>query len=376
MALEVFVGQTPLPTDAVGTTDLTSPDSTTVPVGAIHTRTKGITNGTLVQDFDFSVGMSDGTLSRSISSTVNSDQTVDDASKGYHDAVVSRNTAGSNIQDGDVSHNAFIAGGQRVNDVQAFPLAHLCNHMFFAGCNATVKEVILNATVDTAVNTDPGHAWDVAIVLHCRETVLDDGDPDNMASLGFMTKADDKQACICTVTNNGDASPGNPGLRISNTYSGMRLNEETGALIFGIDVQAGSVTSADVFPRIAGGESNLVAILFLGFTTGESALIFESASPASLGNRQDTIGGTLVPIATIDLISRAASYDVSETDAEAGVFGIGFSSDDSQFCSYGHNEFATGGNSNARGQVNNVSIDVGRDDGNKNAGNAYLESNV
>ena len=231
MALEVFVGQTALPTDTAGTTDLTSPDSTTDPVAALHNSSMGIANGTQRGNCNFQVSMSDGSLSRSISSTCKDSTVTDDTTKGYLDGVVATTIPGNQSTQGVVTHNSFIAGGQRVNDVAAFFAAQLCSHMFFAGCNATVKEVVLNATVNTAVNTDPGHAWDVAIVIHCRETVLNDKDNDNMASFGFMTKADDKQACICTGTNNGDASPGGPSLQISNTYAGMRINEGTGVLI-------------------------------------------------------------------------------------------------------------------------------------------------
>jgi len=375
MALEIFVGQTAMPTDAVGTTDLTSGDSATTPVAALHAKTKGVTNDSVAGDFELCIGMSDGTLSRAMSTTANTGQATDDATKGYYDAAIAGTAAGSQVQDGGVSHNSFISGGQRVNDDVAFGAAHLCQHMFFAGCNVATKEAVLNASVDTAVNVDPGFAWDVAIVTQCRETTLEDEDPDNNGSFGFMVKDDDEQACIAVGTNNGDASPGGPSLQISTTYAGMVINPGTGALIFGIDVQEGSGTSCDVFPRIAGGESVLVAILFIGFTDGASVKRVSWDSPTSGGNNGITGAGG-EPVALIHLLSRAAAYDTAEADAEAGAYGVSFITDDSQFCISGLNEFNTGGNSNTWSEPVAQSIKVRRDDGNQGALNSYAATHV
>lgn len=370
MALEIFVGRNAMPTDAVGTTDLTSPDSTTVPVGVLHNLSRAVTDGLQALDFVFNIGFSDGTLERAVSSTANDLQANDDATKGYYNAAIAQNTPGNQTEEGSVSHNAFIAGGQRVNDDNDFFVAALCSHMFFAGCNLSVEEVILNASVDTAVNVDPGFAWDVVLVTQCREATVDNNDADNNASFGFMVKADDAQACIVTGTNNGDASPGNPTLQISDTYSGMVINPSTGALIFGIDVQEGSGTSCDVFPRIAGGESVRVALMFIGFTDGESAKIVTWDSPTSTGDKSVTGAGG-VPLALIHLLSYAAEYDTAEADADAGVYGIGLVTPDSQFCVSGQNEANTGGNSDCGNQSTAQAIDVPNHAGGEGAGTAF-----
>jgi len=135
MTLEIFVGQNALPTDAIGTTDLTSADSSTTPVGALHNASRATVDGSQAVDFTFNIGMSDGTTERSVSSTANDGQTTDDATKGYYNAVITQTTPGSQTIEGQVSHNSYIAGGERVNDDDAFFNAALCHSMFFAGCN-------------------------------------------------------------------------------------------------------------------------------------------------------------------------------------------------------------------------------------------------
>lgn len=370
MALEIFVGRTALPTAGSGTADFTSADSSTTPVGALHNASRAPTSDAIAGDFVFNIGMSDGTLSRAMSTTANDSFATDDATKGYYDGVVGQTVPGSQTEEGLCTHNSFIAGGQRVNDVNGFFNAALCSHMFFSGCNFTTKEVTLNATVDTVVNVDPGHAWDVVLVTQCQETVLGDEDADNNGSFGFMVKADDAQGCIVTGTNNGDASPGGPSLRISTTYAGMVVTPGTGAIVFGIDVEEGSGTSCDIYPRIAGGQSVLVALTFIGFTDSSAAKIVSWDTPTATGNNAVTGAGG-EPIALIHLISRAAAYDTAEADAEAGTMGVSFITPDSQFCASATNEYATGGNSVCSNLSVDQSVRVLRDDKNTAATNSY-----
>ena len=109
MTLEVFVGRTALPTASTGTTDFTSADSSTTPVGVLHNSSRAVTDGAIAGDFVLNIGMSDGTLSRAMSTTANDSAASDDATKGYYDATVAHITPGSQVEDGLCTHNSFIA---------------------------------------------------------------------------------------------------------------------------------------------------------------------------------------------------------------------------------------------------------------------------
>ena len=356
MTLEVYVGQSALDESGTGTDDLTSPDSTTTPVGVLHCLSRGEINGTSRNSFDLAIGMADGTIERSISTTANNEQASDDATRGLSASVITQTQPGAQIEQGESTHNSFIAGGERVNNTNGYVFAHLCSHMFFAGCNLAVEEVVLNATVDTLVNVDPGFAWDVVLVMDVRQTAVGLAN-DNQGSFGFYVKADDAFGCIITDTANGAGSPGGPGLIISTTYAGGATAPGLGTIVYGIDIAAAAGNSADIIPRVAGGESNLIQLMFIGFTTGESAKIVQWDSPTGLGDNIVTgAGGT--PIALIHLLSRAAAYNVAEADADAGVYGISFITPDSQFCVSAANEFATGANSDTQGMADNKSIRV------------------
>lgn len=371
MTLEVFVGRNALPTASTGTTDLTSPDSTTVPDGVLHNNSAAITDGNSANDFVMNIGMADGATERAMSTTVNSSTTNDDATKGYYGASVAMTVPGNQSTDGALAHNSFIAGGQRLDNTNGFVNAYLCHSMFFAGCDVTVKEVILNATVDTKVTVDPGHAWDLVLVTLCQETVLNDADADNNGSFGFMVKADDAQACFITGQRNATSSPGNPVVNMSNVYSGAIINELTGAITVGVDVQDGTTgDECDIFPRLAGGQSVLVALTFIGFTTGESAKIVTWDTPTAIGNNSITGAGG-VPLALIHLISRATDYDTAKTGSDAGTYGISLITPDSQFCTSSVNEDATGTTSDCRNLSNSRSIRVLRDDFNSGTLNTY-----
>lgn len=375
MALEIFVGRAAVPTASTGTTDFTSADSSTTPVGALHNNTKCTTTAVLSGDCVFNIGMSDGTTERAMSSTANDGQTASDVTCGMYDGAVCGTIPGNQSQDGVLNHNSFIAGGERVDNTDGFQNAGLNHSMFFAGCNYTVLGAVLNATVDTTVNVDPGHAWDVVLVTQCRETTLGDEDADQRGSFGFMTKADDAQASICVVEDNADASPGNQVARLSTTYAGQICNQDTGAIIVGIDVQEGSGTSCDIFPRLAGGELVQLGLTFIGFTAGEAAKIVTWDTPTGTGNNAVTgAGGT--PEALIHLITRLAAYDSAETDAEAGAWGISFITDDSQFSSMNMNEFSTGGNSDCRNMSSPVSISVTNHAGSQSATDSYGSTHV
>jgi hypothetical protein len=374
--LEIFVGNSALPTASTGTTDLTSADLAVTPVGVLHNASRANSASTLDGDAVYNFGMSDGTTDRSMSCGMNDGTANDDATCGYHDACVSQTSPGSQVEDGSVSHNSFISGGQRVNNDNGFNAAELCGHMFFAGCDFSVEEVTLNASVDTKATVDPGFDWDVVIVTHCRETVLDDEDADSRGSIGFYVKADDEQACMWWGCNNGDASPGGPALQINTNYAGVACAAGTGALVFGIDVQDGvSGTECDIYPRIAGGESVLVALAFIGFTDASSARIVQWDTPTSTGNNSIT-GTSGTPVALIHLISRAAGYNSAEADGDAGAQGVSFITDDSQFCVSSYNEFNTGGNSNCKNLAEPQSIRVLRHDRNTSSLNSYGSTHV
>lgn len=375
MALEIFVGRTALPTASTGTTDFTSGDSSTTPVGALHNNGGAVTSATLAGDFMLNIGMSDGTTERVMSSTANDGQASDDATKGFYNAAVAGTVPGNQSADGQLSHNSFISGGQRVDNDNGFAAAFFNHSMFFAGCNFAVEEVTLNATVDTVVSVDPGFSWDVVLLTQCRETTINDADADNQGSFGFMTKADGAQASIFTGTDNGAGSPGGPSLRLSETYAGQICTPATGGILVGIDVQEGTGDECDIYPRLAGGQSVLMALTFIGFTAGEAAQIVTWDTPTGTGNNAVTgAGGT--PEALIHLISRMTSYDSPEADAEAGAMGVSFITDDSQFSLAGMNEFATGGNSDTKNLSSPVSISVAEDSGVTSATTSYASTHV
>lgn len=373
MALEIFVGRNACSTAGSGTVDFTSPDSSTTPVAALNLVGRAITDATLRADGTIGAGIADGTSQYVSSIGVNDAAVTVDAVKGRDLSSVADLVGGAQVWDGIHTHNSFIAGGQRLNDTNGFSAAELCNSMFFAGANVSVEEVTLSATVDTAVNVDPGFAWDVAIVISSGMTTGTSNDSD--FSFGYMTAADDVQGCIMYNTNNGTSSPGAPNFQISSTYAGGKLNNGASTLQYGIDVQVGSGTSCDVFPRTAGGSSHLVRLLFIGFTDGSSAKIIAWDSPTATGNDAIT-GAGLTPIASIDLLSYAAAYDTGESDADGGAFAIGLSTADSQFCIAVMDEDATGGNSGTNSWNDNVSVSLPLDDGTTSATTSLLATHV
>jgi len=383
MAIEIFVGQNALGTDGTGTNDLTSADSSTIPVGVLHIPTRGTVNGTSRNDCMLSVGMGDGTNEYSASMGANDFVATSDCNRGVYDKVIAYNTAGTNTEAGGDTHNSFIAGGERVNEVNAHGFAHLCNSMFFAGCNVAVEQVVIDDVEDTAVNVDPGFAWDVVIVANSDCLAIDAEASDTNMSFGFYVKDTDSQGCIIIAENNTNAAPGNQHIIISNTYAGGKGDEISGGDLdgtnsWGIDVAQGSGTSCDLYPRLDGGELELVNLLFLGFTDNTIARLVEWDSPTSVDSPGDNsiTGIGLQPIALIHILSYCEAYGTVKSDFDGGVFGISLITDDSQYCFSSTNEENTGGNTNCKSLANNQSIHLRRDNNGESATTALKASHV
>ena len=364
MALEIFVGQNAALTASTGTVDFTSADSTTTPVAALHMLAGATVNNSPRNQANCAFGMADGTSEFCVSIGVNNNVTPTDTTRGRAVAALDIVSPGGSFTEGRHSHTSFIAGGERLTSSNGFAVARLAQSMFFAGCNVSVEEVALSATVDVAANVDPGFAWDLVIVTHANisgATYSNDAE----ISFGFMTPADDSQGCIMWHSNNA-ATPSAPVSQISTTYAGGQLNDGVGTLVYGIDVQAGTGTSCDVYPRIAGGAVNNVQLLFIGFTDSSAAKIVSWTTPTSTGSSAVT-GAGFTPVATIDLFSYATAYDTATTGASGGAWGVGFGTGDSQFCAALADEASPASLVDAQTLVNNIAVSVPIDDGTTSA---------
>ena len=361
MTLEVWATQNAVDTTGSGTTDFVHGSITTTPVAALHCWTHGTVNGTAVNQMTMGVGMSDGTTDLSVS--ISSQHDVSPTNTSYRRSssegcVSGCFTTGASL-DGAMSHNSFIAGGQRLNNDNAFASARLCNSLFFDCDNAKTVSAILDASVDTAVNVDPGFAWDVMIVIGVPRTVAS-GQYAEMY-MGFFDKTN--QGCIAfNSAHNNSSVVADVSLRLSDTYVGMEMGMGTGTVDYAVDAVLGSGTSVNLFPRTDGGDGDPVYCLFLGWASDETVKVVSWDSPTATGSNQVTSVG-FEPQGCIHLLSFADDYDVAEAGADAGAFGIAFETADDQFCVAVADEYNTGANSDTQALTDNQSINVPDDGG-------------
>jgi hypothetical protein len=359
MTLEVWAVQTAVDTSGTGTTDFAHGTVTTTPIAALHCFSNATTNGASTNQGRLAFGMSDGTDDRYASIGVQHNVATSNTNynRGTAGCVAGCFTTGSTL-DGSMSHNSFISGGQRLNNDNAFGSAPLCNSLFFNCDNAKVMTATLNATVDTAVNIDPGFAWDCVIFIGNPNTVAAGAHAD--IYFGFFDGTN--QGGIIFNSEDANGSPGNPTMRISSTYVGGELPYTGTALDYGIDAVVGTGTSLDLYPRTSGGDTDPVYCLFLSTGGTEGIEVVSWDSPVANGS-SSVATASFEPQSCIHLLSFAAAYDVTENDGDAGSIGVSFETADDQFCNSIQDEDATGGNSDAQSLVDNVSISLDEDDG-------------
>jgi hypothetical protein len=305
-----------------------------------------------------SIGASDGTDDRYVSISSNdAEVTTGTFHRSNPASCLGLILPAASTEDGAVSHNSFIAGGQRVDNDNGASSARLVNHMFFKCEFASLLTATLDTAVDTAVNVDPGFNWDALITFGACRGATANGDEAEIY-LGFFDRTN--QGCIAFNSADGQTD-GDPSLQISTTYCGMEMALGTGALDYGVDASVGSGTSCDLTPRNAGGDGDAVFCLFLGWTSAESASVFSWTSPTATGADAQT-GLGFQPQALLNLFSFAASYDTAEADADGGAFAIGMETGDSQFCAGISDEFnsaTTDSQSMIDNQAINVELDTG-----------------
>jgi hypothetical protein len=371
MSLEVWAVQTAVDTSGTGTTDFAHGTVTTTPIAALHCFSNATANATPKNQGLIAFGMSDGTDDRyasiGIQHNVATSNTV--RNHGTTGCVTSCFATGSGI-DGSMGHNSFISGGQRLDNDNGFAAANLCNSLFFNCDNAKVMTATLNATVDTVVNIDPGFAWDAVIFFGIPQAAgAGDG-----AEIYFGFFDGTNQGSIQFNSQDADATPGDPTLRISDTYVGGELDLNGTGVDYQIDVAAGTGTSLDLWPRTAGGDSDPVYCLFLSTGGTEGIELVSWDSPIANGS-SSVATASFEPQSCIHLLSFAAAYDVSEIDGDAGSWGVTFETADDQLCASIQDEDATGANSDVQSIVDNTSIFVEEDDGSSGYAAAFTSYN-
>lgn len=358
MTLEVWCAQTACPTSAGGTTDLVHGSITTTPVAALHMLTGSIVNGTPSNHGRIGFGMTDGVDDRYSSiSLVNGTA----ESETYHNqgttACVAVPNTGTNILDGALGHNSFIAGGQRVDDDNAFGNALLCSSMFFSCDSAKVLTATLSTSVDTAANVDPGFAWDALITIGVPRAGASSGVQSEIY-FGFYDKT--SQGCVAFNSNHAQLD-GDPSLRISDSYVAYEMGLGTGSWDYSVEASVGAGTSCNLTTRNNGGDGDTVYCLFLGWSSSETVKVVSWDSPTVTGNNADT-GAGIKPQALLNLFSFAAAYDSAEQGGDGGAFGVGMETANEQFCCSIADEQGSAA-VDTQGATHNKSVFVEQDDG-------------
>jgi hypothetical protein len=356
MALEVWATQNAVDTTGSGTTDFAHGSITTTPVAALHCFSTGTANGTPVDGATLAFGISDGTLDQYVSMGIENGVTTSATyyRHGSSQGCVAGCLSDVDTLDGGMTHNSFIAGGQRLNNADAFATARLCNSLFFSCDNAKVISATLPATQDTPpTNVDPGFAWKVMIVIGIPRPA--GGGSFTEAYIGFFDKTNQGSLMFNSV-HNAATFVDDPGLQISNTRIGGELLMGTGATDYTVEAIVGSGTSVDLHARNNPGDSDPIYCLFLGWSSDETVKVVSWDSPTSNGSNQVTSVG-FTPQACIHLLSFAPSYDTAVNNDDAGVIGVSFETANEQFCAALADEHnAT--TSNTQGLVDDESITV------------------
>ena len=365
MTLKVWAAQSTVDTTGTGTTDFTHGTISDVPNAVLHVFTNSTANDSPSNQLSFAIGMSDGTDDRAVS--VGCQHNVANANTCYRmdtgGCVASAFATGSTL-DGSMSHNSFIAGGQRLNNDNAFSGSRLCNSLFFKTDNAKVLTATLSASVDTAVNVDPGFAWDCLIMIGCG----DNGGSGLGAEFFFGFYDKTNQGYINFLSTDDASVPaGVPALRFHSdvtsgtSYVGGEAQFTTGNPDYYIEASVGAGTSCDLTTRNNGGDSDHVYCLFLGWTSSESVTLFDWAAPTSTGSNAVT-GVGFQPQAAIHLFTFCNVYNAGFSNDQGGALGIGFDTDGDNFCASLSDEDAST-NTDTQTVIYNDSIFVEEDDG-------------
>lgn len=374
MALDIFIDRNSVSTTGTGNTDWVSADSTEIPVAALHIGGNATVNDSARNNAGMHYGMTDGTSHRCASAaSANNISTNADATRGlFPNDCIGAVSPGALFAEGQSNHNAFIAGGETITNSNGFDQAFLWASMFFSGCTVSMEKVQLTNSVDTATNVDPGFAWDLVIVAGAMN--VSSFNDDAKLSLGFMTSADDVQGCMMFVNADG-VTASDMRMQMNTTYAGGDIAWDTGALVYGIDVQVGSGTSCDVYNRVASGTLDNIAMLFIQFTDNSTAKIVSWDTPTATGNHSVT-GVGFTPIALIDLLGYASSYNAPTSGAAGGSVAVGLTTDASQYCQCISEENATGGSTDCQSMSTDVSVAVPLDDGTSSATTSLRATHV
>lgn len=358
MALKIWATQNAVDTTGTGTTDFTHGTVTNTPVAALHFLTDSTANDTPNNQLSLAMGMSDGTDDRWSSVSVQHNQVTTNTNHNQGiTGCVAAGFTGSSTTDGVMSHNSFISGGQRLDNDNAFGAARLCNSLFFDCDNAKVLTATLSATVDTAVNVDPGFNWDCLVTIGVPRAGGASGSEAEIY-LGFYDKTN--QGCTIWNSANGQ-SGGDAALSIRNDSVGGELDLGGPALDYRIEAATAAGTSCDLTPRNGGGDSDTVFCLFLGWASAETVSVVSWDAPTTTGNNADTSAG-FTPQAALHLFSFATAYNTVYATATAGAFGVGMDTDGDNFCVSVQDEVGAV-NTDVQSITYNDSIFVEEDDG-------------
>lgn len=361
--MEIFIGQTKQSTATTGTHDNVSGDSGVTPLASLYAVSVNNSLGVVNNGIGHGLGLTDGVVEGSIGWGVNSGQATSVCSQIRRAVAVASCERSAQVVNGEHVHDSFIAGGNRVaRTSNGFSNTWYANHMHFADCNAAVLEADLSAVVDTAVNIDPGFAWDLVICFSNDIGGASGQTADADFALGFYVLADDDQACMMWNSNNAQATPGDNSVHMSTIYAAGKTATGVGTIIYGVDISAGAGTSCDLTTRIAGGEGERVTCLFIGFTGTEIAKIIPWDSPIAAGEHSVTGHGILPTYGLIHLLSLAQAYNTAEADADGGAYGISFLTPFSEFCMAGADENGADP-SDVQSTMVNQAIDMSLDDG-------------
>jgi len=340
LTLNIWTAQNQFPIVDVGTTDWVDKDEPATPAAAIHVVSSPTKNDELANPGRIGWGFTDGTNSAWHSQRSEHNVGTTNCTFALHETGVVGlidETLTSII--GEVSHNSFIAGGERINNINGAVVPHLVNSLYFDCDNASVVAAS-PVTQDVAVNIDPGHEWKCCFVLGMSSAsapLTFDAVAagyfsafDKITSAGIINGELDLEADGRPSSNfmTGDGSP-------DPIYVGGQLNVFTGNHTWACEIALGSGTSLDVTARLANpAAATEVFFLFLGWDSSERVLVHPWGTPTSAGLDTQT-GVGFKSQAMINLFSHMLEYNTGYQTPDSQI-GLGFAT-----AKYQNSEFFT-----------------------------------
>lgn len=292
------------------------------PTGYLVYLSEAVVNNTETADSQLSIGMSDGTRSRVVSSSaVDGVTTEDTQAESQNASVALLCTPGTPSDIVRVDHSAFITDGVRLNVAVTNGVAYLITVVLFTGCTCEVADVLITG-IGTEATATLGHSEQVkAVIAASCGSATNSATANTMRLTMGVARYDSgiAQRAISHFSGNGTATS-RQAVRYASDRVAIPVISNTGAETFGGEMTTMTTGSIGITGRgVSASDRSIICLCLSGFS--ESVFVGDINTATGTGSSATT-GLGFQPQAIVGVSSILSSASVSNGGNQAGGFGV------------------------------------------------------